>query len=131
MLFPISHVKPEPSVDKKESRRETRDNEKAFAKSVSSNSIKLKRSDGKLQKLSFERNLNEVPDYFKGPGIAEVEIESGFFGGTGFLLSATPNSSISFSNATNTPLYQGFTMIWRADTAKDPETKARLGMRMK
>jgi hypothetical protein len=129
--FPTSHVKPEPSVDKKESRREIRDNEKAFAKSVSSNSIKLKRSDGKLQKLSFERNLNEVPDYFKGPGIAEVEIESGFFGGTGFLLSATPNSSISFSNATNTPLYQGFTMIWRADTAKDPETKARLGMRMK
>lgn len=129
--FPTSHVKPEPSVDQKETRRQIRDNEKAFEKSVSSDSIKLRRSDGKSQKLSFEKNLNAIQDYFKGPGITGVEIATGFFGGAGILLTAAPNSSISISNAANTPLYQGFTMIWRSETPKDPETRARLGMSMK
>ena len=128
---PAAYVKPLPSGDKKETKMETRANDKAFAKRVSSDSIRLKRSDGKQQKLSFDKNLHELLDNSNGPDIAEVDIETKYFGGAGFRLAATPNSSISFANAADAPLYQGFTMIWRSGTANAPETNPRLGMRMK
>lgn len=129
--IPATHAKPEPVPNQKESRTAIRDGEKAFLKSVSSDTVRLKRLDGKSLKLSFDKSLTASPDFFNGSGMVEVDVDTRWAGGMGFVLSASPNSSISIANTAENPLYQGFVLTWRSDPSKDPEGKARLGMRMK
>jgi hypothetical protein len=38
---------------------------------------------------------------------------------------------MNLQNSKAAPLHEGFTIIWAADTAKDPEAKARLAMEVK
>ena len=129
--IPATHAKPEPVPNQKESRTAIRDGEKAFLKAVSSDTVRLKRLDGKSLKLSFDKSLTASPDFFNGSGMVEVDVDTRWAGGMGFVLSASPNSSISIANTAENPLYQGFVLTWRSDPSKDPEGKARLGMRMK
>ena len=51
--------------------------------------------------------------------------------GKKFLISASPNSTLTLANAKAAPLHEGFTIQWLADTTKDPEGKARISFEVK
>lgn len=105
--------------------------EKAFQKKVRNDSLTVKWLDGKRVKQDYEKIVDVNSKELNGPGIASAEIDVGSYKGRRLLFTAAPNSAMKLQNSKAAPLHEGFTVIWAADMAKDPEAKARLAMEVK
>lgn len=105
--------------------------EKAFQKKVQDDSLTVKWLDGKRVKQDYEKTVDVNTKEFNGPGIASVEVEASSYKGRRLVFTASPNSAMNLQNSKAGPLHEGYTIIWAADAAKDPEAKARLAMEVK
>jgi hypothetical protein len=110
---------------------ETKKEISAFEKKTKGDEIKLKWTDGTRHKESLTNPVDATSPEINGPGISELELEAGAFEARKFVFTASPNSSITLSNSELGPLHKGFEIIWTADTAKDPEGKARFAIDVK
>lgn len=104
---------------------------KAFEKKIADDRIDIKWTDGKRTKLTFDKDVDAGAKEVNGPGVAETQIEIGAYKDIRFVFTATPDSTMSFSNEKPAPLHKGFALTWQADPAKDKEGKARLSIEVK
>jgi len=88
--------------------------------------IDLVRADGKKLKLDLATPLDAESKEFSGPGVTQARIEMAGYSGGRFEIAAGPGGVIELWNKDAGALYEGFTMGWKHDAAKDPEGKARL-----
>jgi hypothetical protein len=120
---------PEDSKRLKEKKAES--SGKAFLKKLKDDSLDLKWTDGKRVKQDFEKVVDGASPELNGPGIASAEVEISSYKGKRVVFTAAPNSAMNMRNAKPAPLHTGFTLIWTADVAKDPEGKARLAVEVR
>lgn len=66
-----------------------------------------------------------------GPGVTALQMEISTYQGKKFEFLASENSSMMLVNKDSKPLHSGFSILWTADTAKDPEAKARFSIEAK
>ena len=104
---------------------------KLFEKKIESDLLELKWTDWKKKKLNFAEIVDASTADINGPGIAEVEIETGACAGKKYLITASPNSAMKLWSAKPAPLHLGFSLHWSPDPAKDPDGKARIGIDLK
>ena len=88
--------------------------------------IDLVRADGKKLKLDVNTPMDAESDQFNGPGITQARIEMAGYAGHKVETAAGAAGVFQFWNRGEAALYQGFTLGWRHDAAKDPEGKGRL-----
>jgi hypothetical protein len=105
--------------------------ERAFIKKLKGDSLQVKWTDGKSVKQDFEKTVDVTSKELNGPGIASAEVDISSYTGKRIILTAAPNSSMTLRNQQPEPLHRGFTICWQADTAKDPESKARLAIEVR
>lgn len=105
--------------------------ERAFQKKVRSDWLTVKWLDGIREKHDYEKIVDVNSKELNGPGIASAEIEASSYQGRRLIFTAAPNSAMNLQNSKAGPLHEGFTIVWAADTAKDPEAMARLAMEVK
>lgn len=105
--------------------------DKAFLKKIKDDLLEVKWTDGKRAKQNFEKDVDASSKELNGPGITSAEITIGCYKGKRLTFTAAPNSSITLRNPQPRPLHEGFVISWVADTAKDPEGKARLAIEVK
>ncbi len=103
----------------------------AFAAKIKGDRIQLKRTDGKNLKLVPSESVDASTAEVNGPGIASMEVEFSSHDGKKFGISASDNSAMTISNPASKPLDDGFTVLWKADPAKDPQGRARLLIEVK
>lgn len=113
--------------DKKDDKKGAKD----FEKKIKDDRIDIKWTDGKKTKLTFEKDVDANSNEVNGPGIAATIIETAAYKDIRFIFTATPDSSMKFSNEKTAPLYKGFAITWQADPEKDKEGKARLSIEVK
>lgn len=87
--------------------------------------IDLVRGDGKKLKLDSLTPLDAESAEFNGPGIGSARIDLSGYKGHRFELGAGPNALFQFWNKGEDALYEGFTLGWTPDPAKDPAGAAR------
>jgi hypothetical protein len=88
-------------------------------------------TDKKAVKQSLTQKIDASSKEISGPGIAAVQIELDAYHGKKIEVTASENSSIALENKPPASLIEGFSIIWTADSTKDPEGKARLIFGMK
>lgn len=88
-------------------------------------------TDGKKARIHASKAVEGASKDVSGPGITAAAIEFSAFNDRKIQLTASPNSSMMVSNASNQSLSEGFSLNWTADTAKDPEGKARLAVEIR
>lgn len=104
---------------------------KAFEDKIKGDRVQVSRTDGKREKISMAKPVaGDSPDV-TGPGLSGVQIEASSFNDRKIEFTASPNSSIALTNSSKQPLGDGFSLVWKADSAKDPEGKARLQIGVK
>ena len=104
---------------------------RAFQKKIEDDHLDLTWTDGKRQKLSFAKKPDASAKEPGGPAIAALEVASSAYQGNHFLLTTSPNATLTLSNTSAAPLHKGFAILWRPDPAKDPEGNARLSFVVK
>lgn len=112
---------------KKETKREI----SAYEKKIKKDAIRLKWTDGESEKKTLSEPVDAKSTEINGPGISEIELETGAYKDRKFTFNAAPNSSMTLSNKKPGPLHDGFTITWAADPVKDPEGKARFSFTVK
>jgi hypothetical protein len=105
--------------------------EKAFQDKTKNDQVVLIRPDGKRTKLETDRVIDTTTKEFNGSEITAVEVQFSPYDHKKLHCGASLNSSLTLSNKRALPLQRGFTLIWVADLAKDPEGKARLNFQVK
>jgi hypothetical protein len=106
--------------------------EKAFEKKVGEDELILKLLDGKKQKVEGLENADLASPEFAGTGLSQVEFAIDAIGGREFSFLASPNSKLTATNKGATaPFWESLVITWEADTAKDPQGKARLAITVK
>lgn len=106
--------------------------EKAFQDKIEDDRIDLRWTDGKRIKQDFEKPLLlQGNKEINGPGISSLELEAAAYRGRRFIFTAGPDSVMTLWNAKEQPLHEGFSINWKADTAKDKDGKARLAIVVK
>ena len=99
---------------------------KAFEKRVSKDRVTVERTDGKRIKLAAdEKNALETGESHE-PGIRKAHVDFDAHDGAAFEFSASGASLLKLIGTEGSPLYEGFTVQWIPDPAKDPEAKDRL-----
>lgn len=111
--------------------KEGRVAQKAFEKRIKDDRMVLKWTDGKQLKQAFSDRVDMTSKEINGPGIASAEVEMNYYNGKRFLFRAAESSAITLWNDASAPLYEGFTLNWVADPAKDPDGKSRLSLQVK
>ena len=109
-------------------------NEKAaevFKKKTKADGITFKRLDRKTDKLTVDQNVDAASAEVNGPGIAEAEVKICSYDSRKFVFVASANSAITLENQAGQPLNKGFSIKWRPDSAKDPESRARLAIEVR
>ncbi len=114
--------------DTRDAERELKRKEKEFMKKLRADRISLKWTDGKQLRHDLTETVDVKSKEVNGPGIAELELETGSFAGRKVQFTASPHSVMTLSDAELSPLYKGFKVVWTADPAKDPDGKARLAI---
>lgn len=126
---------------------------KEFEKLIGKDSVTLKRLDGTQVKLGCVDKTDPKSKEVNGTGSSSVEVEINAYQNRKIEFLAAPNSSLTLINAApaphkasqfgdvNTsltpinaapaPLQRGFWFQWSADSAKDPESKAKLAIKIK
>lgn len=104
---------------------------KFFEKRIKDDRMVLKWKDGKQLKQPLLESMDVTSKEINGPGIASAEVEISYYHGKRFLFEALENSVITLWNPSPAPLYEGFTLNWVADPAKDPAGRSRLKVQVK
>ena len=118
LKFPNAYPNDRKPVDKKEI--------KEFEEKISKDRVQLTWVGGKRVKLPNDKPVDTGSKEINGPGIDSAMIEFSTYQGKTIELDASENSMMTLTNSSIEPLHAGFTVIWAADPAKDPEGKARL-----
>jgi hypothetical protein len=129
--FYVFHVGEHAKSDEMDE-REKKKLQKAFERKIQGDSLSMKLKDGKRTKQKLGDSMDAaVAKEINGPGIVEFEMECVDYPDRKILLNSSPNSSMSLFAPAAGPVYQGFTVQWTPDTAKDPEGKARLAINVR
>ncbi len=105
--------------------------QKKFEGKTKDDRMQVTWTDGKRVKISTTDKVDVTSKEINGPGISELEVQFSTYLDRKFHFTASPNSVISLVNKPNEALHRGFTLIWTADVAKDPEGKARISFSIK
>jgi len=105
--------------------------DKAAQEKIENDRIELKWTDGTRKKQSFDTEVEAASKDLNGPGIAAASVEISAYQGRKFLFIASPDSSMSLMNEKPAPLFEGFSISWKPDAAKDKDGKARLNIEVK
>lgn len=95
---------------------------------IKGDKVQITWTDGKKAKIPANKPVDGASKEVSGPGITAAALDFSEFRDREIQLTASPNSSMALSNKPNQPLAEGFSLIWTADTAKDPDGKARLAI---
>lgn len=87
--------------------------------------VDVVRADGKKLKLDVAKPIDAETAEYSGPGITGARIEISGFKGARLEFAADAGSVFELWNKDAGALYQGFTLGWRHDPAKDPQGKSR------
>jgi hypothetical protein len=87
--------------------------------------VDLVRADGKKLKLDVAEPIDAETEKYSGPGITQARIELSGFKGARLELAADAGSVFELWNKGAGALYEGFTLGWKHDPAKDPQGKSR------
>ena len=104
---------------------------KAHEEKSKNDRLQLIWTDKKAVKQSLTQKIDASSKEISGPGIAAVQLELDAYHGKKIEVTASENSSIALENKPPASLIEGFSIIWTADSTKDPEGKARLIFGMK
>jgi hypothetical protein len=88
-------------------------------------------TDGKKTRIPGDKAVEGSSKEVTGPGITAASIEFGVFKERKIVVTAAPNSSMKLSNSGSRRLPEGFSLFWSADSAKDPQGKARVAIEVK
>jgi hypothetical protein len=123
-----------PKPKKKEGKDEDEDEKKtAKAKEevMKDDKVQLLWTDGKKARITSDQEVEGSSKEVSGPGITTAAIEFGAFADRKITVTASPNSSMQLSNKAKQSLSKGFSLIWAADQAKDPQGKARVAIEVR
>lgn len=126
VIFPGFYA-PEQAARATWDKKQTKDFDKVLRK----DSVSLQHLDGKTVKLACVEKPELKPDEINAAGSSQVEVDIDAYQNRKIKLQAAPNSSLSLVNASPAPLHSGFWIQWSADTAKDPDGKAKLSIMIK
>lgn len=118
LRFPNSYPEDQSAGDRKK--------EKAFEAKTKDDRVQLTLLDGKKVKPSSSDAVDASAAEFNGTGIAKAQIQFSSYQDNRIELEATANSSFRMENTRPRPLWEGFSLKWTADLAKDPDGKSRL-----
>ncbi|MEY4246342.1 MAG: hypothetical protein RLZZ245_3927 [Verrucomicrobiota bacterium] len=118
-------------LDERDAKRAAKKEAKAAEDRLKDDSIDLKWTDGKRQKITFEKVVDASSAEINGPGIAAAEIKIAAYGNKKFFFTAAPNSAVKLSNTKPASLSEGFSIQWAPDLTKDKDGKARLALEVK
>ncbi len=121
--FPDAYPSRKAAADKK--------GERALKETTKDDRLQLTWTDGKRLKQPADTAVDASSKEINGPGIAAMEVGFSSYDEKKFEFTASENSSMRLSGTQAVPLYDGFTLTWMADPAKDPEGKARLSFAVK
>ena len=93
--------------------------------------LQLSWTDGTRVRQPTDKPVNASSKEINGPGIAAMQVEFSAYDEKKFDFTASPSSTMTLAGGPAAPLHEGFTVIWRADLAKDPGGKARLSFGVK
>jgi len=116
--------KPKEEEDEKKAKKE-------LEKLLKGERLSVKWIDGKSERPTATEPIDASSAAVSGPGISALSGEFSKLGGAKLEFAAAPNSAMTLSNDPSKPLYKGFTVFWRPDMAKDPQSKARLSLQLK
>jgi hypothetical protein len=123
LKFPDAYPYQKATGDKKE--------EKELKEKTKNDRLQLSWTDGTRVKLPTDKPVDAGSKEINGPGIAAMQVEFSSYDEKKFEFTASKSSSMTLSSAQSAPLYEGFTLTWMADPAKDPEGKERLSFEVK
>ena len=108
------------------------DDQRDYKKKTRGDYLRLERTDfSKLRLDNGDIKAVEGP-LWTGVGIEEIEMRLSYYEGRRFCFSADKHSALAISQGRSAgPWFEGFTLLWSADAAKDPESKARLKLWVK
>jgi hypothetical protein len=129
--YPYRDNQANTETDNKKKKKADNNSEKAFQKKLEDDSLTLKWIDGKRVKQDYGKIVDVNSKELNGPGIASAEIDVSSYHGKRVIFTAAPNSAMKLQNPKAAPLHEGFTIIWTADTAKDPQSKTRLAIEVR
>lgn len=108
------------------------DDLRAYEKKTRRDHLRLERTD--LSKLSLDNgDVKAVQGpLWTGVGIEEIDLRLSYYEGRRVLFEADKPSVMTISQGRSAgPWFEGFTLLWRSDGAKDPNAKARLRMQIR
>ncbi|RPJ33804.1 MAG: hypothetical protein EHM17_08955 [Verrucomicrobiaceae bacterium] len=124
----IPNLYPNDRVDRKADARQQRKDEKELADKMRSDRLTLKSADDNRFRQNLSDKADPASEPWCGPGIAELELDSEAYKGRKVRFTASPGTLLKVACDASSPLYQGFSIEWAPDAAKDPEGKARLAV---
>jgi hypothetical protein len=98
---------------------------------IKGNKVLVTWTDGKRARIPASEAVEGASVDVSGPGIAAAVIDFSAFKDRKIQLTASPDSAMKISNPSKRPLSEGFSLNWTADTAKDPDGKARLAIEIR
>lgn len=99
---------------------------KKLEEAVKDDKVQLIWTDGKKARIAGDEPVEGSSKEVTGPGISAASIQFAAFKERKIQLTASPDSSMNLSNSSKQRLVDGFSLLWSADSAKDPQGKARL-----
>ncbi len=104
---------------------------KAFEKQLKSDRYQFVRTDGSKGRLDGMEKLTPEMEKHNGPRLSEFTLSAADYRGRIIEAKASPNSAMFLHPKKEQLPYQGLTLLWFPDPAKDPETEARITIRVR
>ena len=114
-------------ADDRAARRELRD----FQRDFRSDRLTVRRIDGSETRYPLIEPVEGGVAAVNGPGIAELELQSSIYEARRIVVTAQEGSAITLETTRENLLQPGFTLTWKTDPAKDPESKACVAISMR
>lgn len=127
----IPNLYPNDRKDSDANQRQQKKEEKELADKMRSDRLTLKSADDNRFRQNLSDKADPAAEPWRGPGIAELELDSEAYKGRKVQLTASPGTLLKVACDASSPLYQGFSIEWAPDAAKDPEDKARLAVQVR
>ena len=123
-ITPFFEKSSEKEKDEKKQKRE-------MEKLMKEERLSVKWIDGKSEKVSIAEPIDGAGPTVSGPGVSFLSGEFSRLNRSKLEIMAAPNSAMVVKNDPSKALMMGFSVVWRADMAKDPQSKARLSLQVK
>jgi hypothetical protein len=115
------------AADDRAARREL----KEFMRDFRDDKLSVRRIDGSESRYPLAEPIEGGTDAINGAGISELEMISNIYDGKRIVFTASEGSAITMKTSREGMLLPGFILTWKADPAKDPESKARVAVSIK